>query len=248
MSVILASFFILGLILGSFGGVIVTRLPQGRSIGGRSQCIHCEVILDAHNLVPVCSYILQQGKCGTCRKPLPWLYPFLELTSGLLFLGALFVVPFALGSALLLGVTLWLLLLIAVIDARTQMIPDALSIPFVVLSGITVFMVHGTVELSGAMFLGIFFALQWILSGGRWVGSGDVLLAVGIGLLLGGYQYALMCLFFAYVSGALVAIYLLMRKLVSRRDRIAFGPFLALGTVITIAIGSMLMTTLFVGI
>ena len=53
---------ILGLCIGSFLNVLIDRLSNEEGIGGRSHCDHCKKQLGARDLVPVLSYILNQGE------------------------------------------------------------------------------------------------------------------------------------------------------------------------------------------
>ena len=133
-----------------------------------------------------------------------------------------------------------ILLLIAVIDAITRMIPDSLNILFFALSFLYAFKM-GKVDFIGPLLLGTFFGLQWIASRGRWTGSGDIFLGISIGFLLGSWQRALVCLFLAYILGALVAAFLLLRGKTSRHDHIAFAPFLVAACVLTLSFGDSLL-------
>ncbi len=93
----------LGFIVGSFIGVVVFRLPKGKSVvQGRSMCEFCQKPLQFIDLVPVVSYIILGAKCRHCHAPLSRLYPLIELTVGILF-----VLAYALtiGSAEVLNTT-----------------------------------------------------------------------------------------------------------------------------------------------
>ncbi|NTU72891.1 prepilin peptidase, partial [Candidatus Roizmanbacteria bacterium] len=84
--------FILGTAIGSFLNVLIDRLPQGKSIGGRSHCDYCEKQLTPVDLVPVLSFIFLRGKCRYCHKKLSIQYPLMELLTGVIFvLGWLFL-------------------------------------------------------------------------------------------------------------------------------------------------------------
>lgn len=167
-------------------------------------------------------------------------YPLVELASGLLALASLSIAPTLLSAAIL-ALALWLLLIIAVIDAYIQGIPDVLSAFFITLSCIYTVL---TGELQPLAFLiGIgFFALQWLLSKGEWIGTGDILLAVGLSALLGTWESVLFMLFFAYITGAAVAAVLLLTKKLTSKSHIAFGPFLALGTLAALLVGERMMS------
>lgn len=84
--------FILGLFFGSFGSVLMSRLGEkvdkatiASVLWGRSQCPQCHTPLRARHLVPLMSFLYQRGQCAHCGKKIPYLYPILELASGLIF-------------------------------------------------------------------------------------------------------------------------------------------------------------------
>lgn len=86
-----------------------------------------------------------------------------------------------------------------------------------------------------------FFGLQWALSRGRAMGSGDVILALGTGLLQPDLPHALLALLLAYVIGSLWAVVLLVRHRANMEGRLAFGPFIALGAVLSLTAGQYLL-------
>jgi len=77
--------FIFGLIWGSFLNVIAYRLIQEQSLGGRSVCPHCNHQLTWYDNIPLISWLALRGKCRTCAQPISFLYPFIELLTGVLF-------------------------------------------------------------------------------------------------------------------------------------------------------------------
>jgi len=194
----------------------------------------------------VLSYLFLGGRCHKCRKPISIQYPLIEFASGLLFLTAYLLQGLTL-SGVLLSFALWLLLLIAMIDARTQGIPDVLSLPFILLAAAYAFVV-GPFTLAAPLALLVFFGVQWLFSRGAWVGSGDILLGIGIGFLLGDLASALLCLGLSYVIGALFASALLLRGKVTRKTHIPFGPFLAAATMLTLVLGNGMLQLLLPGI
>ncbi len=251
---------LLGLVLGSFGNVLIFRLPEGKSIGGRSRCPHCKRTLGIIDLVPVLSFLLLRARCRTCRGAISFQYPLVELASGLLFLYAFQAAftapsPHAFVMAALLVVSLWLLLLIAVTDARTSLIPDALSVPLVLCAFLRAALFWSPVPhdlwpvfpfllLQGAVISAGFFALQWLVSRGRWVGSGDIILAAGIGFLLMDPSLVIVAIGLAYILGAAFACMLLLMGRATRKTQVPFGPFLAAGTFITILFGENILARL----
>jgi len=83
----LISLFIFGLLFWSFSSVIIYRIKSGE--GGimtwRSHCGSCNKILQAIDLIPVFSWLLNWWKCRQCKAKVSWLYPILELSTWLLF-------------------------------------------------------------------------------------------------------------------------------------------------------------------
>ncbi len=196
------------------------------------------------DLIPVVSFVALGGRCRYCRKPISWQYPFVELGSALLFVLAFVHEPSSLGAAVLLAFGLWLLLLIAVFDGRTGFIPDALSLPLLAI-GIAYAYVTGYQPWIALVICGGFFLAQWIVSRGRWVGSGDVILGAGIGALVCTWQQALLVLLIAYVTGALFALSLLLRHRKTLDSALAFGPFLAGAGMVTALWGNVILQRLF---
>jgi len=234
-----AVFFVAGLVFGSFGNVLIARIPKRKSIGGRSACPRCKEVLAAWEIVPLLSYLVLRGRCGHCGKRISAQYPIIEGATAVLFVLAVSIAGEPVTAGIL-ALILWLLLLIAVVDEQTQMIPDVFSIPLVVLCiAEAIFM--DTIEPVGPLIFGFFFALQWILSRGKWVGSGDILLGIALGFLLGGWIPAVFCLALAYIIGGVVASFLLLSNRANRKSHVAFAPFLAVAALLTLLYGDALL-------
>ena len=230
---------LLGLTFGSFGSVLIARIPAGQSILGRSRCPHCRHTLRAIELIPIVSYLLQRGRCRHCKRPISPRYILIELAGAGIFVLA-FLVSQQVLPTFLLALILWLLLLVSLTDARTRTIPDALSVPLILLAAAYT-ITQRNFDTIGMLIPPLFFATQWVVSRGRWVGSGDILLAAAGGFLVGSWQSSLLLLGIAYIAGALVASVLLLRGTANRKSTIAFGPFLALATVIVLFFGNQIM-------
>lgn len=232
--------FALGLTLGSFGNVLVFRLPQGKSILGRSRCVYCQRTLQASDLLPVVSFLLLRGRCRDCQRPIPLRYPLLELFSGAVFVFAYLSEGTLSLPMILLALALWLLVLIATIDGETGGIPDSLNIPFVIVALLYTTITRGFPAVASLVGAG-FFAFQWVISRGQWVGSGDIILGAGIGALLGTWPLTVMSIFLAYICGAMTAVSLLLQKRKTMEDALSFGPFLAIGLIVTLLVGDRLL-------
>lgn len=229
-------FALLGLACGSFGNVVVGRLPAGQSLNGRSRCPHCGRTLGILELVPVFSWIALRARCRGCRQPISMQYPLVEIAVAGLFVLAFFLSAYDLSRAAFIAIAFWTMLMIGVIDARTRLIPDALT-ALLVLCGLALGFLEGDISWLGPAIAFAFFGAQWALSGGRWVGSGDVLLAGALALLLGSWQRTVLMLFLAYIGGSIVVLLLLFTGRVGRGAHLAFGPFLVAAAFVTLAFG-----------
>lgn len=85
----LAGFFIwlLGLCVGSFLNVVVSRLPRGLSVSqpARSFCPSCNTTLAWFDNLPLLSWLLLRGRCRSCGVPISAQYPLVEAFTGLTF-------------------------------------------------------------------------------------------------------------------------------------------------------------------
>lgn len=225
----------LGLAVGSFLSVVVSRVPAGRGVRGRSMCPGCNTTLGPRELIPVVSYVLLGGKCRTCKRSISWEYPLLEVSSAALFLLGLWLQPASLLRCVLLTACLVMMLAIAVIDLHTQRIPDVLTGPFIVLAAAFA-LANGAVPALSILIIAGFLGCQWLVSRGQWIGSGDVLLAVGIGCLLYAWPVALAGLLLSYSIGAIVVATLLVTKRLRDRAAVPFVPFLFAGTLLALVI------------
>ena len=116
--------------IGSFLGVLVRRLPQGRPVvASRSACEQCGRVLGPAELVPLASFAWLRGRCAGCGAAIGWFHPAIEAAALAL---AVPVVLAADGDSLTLwaGCVLgWTCLALALIDLRHQRLPDALTLP-----------------------------------------------------------------------------------------------------------------------
>ena len=242
---LLASFTILGFAIGSFINVCSDRLPGGRSIiNPPSTCANCNHRLGAMDLVPLFSYLWLRGRCRYCHTPIPRRLPALELAMGLAF--PLLYWHYDLSLMLVFSlVYLCLLTLIFVIDIEHQLILNKIVYPGMVLALVfspfypalganTGLRVLSSIS-GGAAGLVIMLIVFLLARGG--MGMGDVKMAALIGLITG-FPNVLVALFLSIMAGGFVAAGLLILGHKTRRQPIPFGPFLAIGTMVTIVWGS----------
>ena len=209
--------FLIGLMVGSFVNVLADRLPRGESVlWGRSRCDHCKKTLRWYELVPVVSYIVQFGRCRRCHKRLSVQYPVIELATGI-------------GFTLLHSLPLYLLfislLVIFIADFKYQIIPDSM-----IVLGILAAVWKGA-YLVPAIGSFAFLYLLWAVTRGKGLGFGDVKFAFLMGLLLG-FPGVIIAFYVAFLTGALTGVILMLGRYKTWKSKIAFGPFLVLGTVV----------------
>lgn len=145
---------LLGLAFGSFLNVCATRWPEEESAArGRSRCRSCGRTLAWWENLPLLSWLALRGHCRTCKAPIGWRYPLVELAvSGLWALAAWHVLAGAADPALPVSVLcyqlsvaaglmvfLWLLVALAVLDAEHFWLPDRLTWPGILLGILTSF-------------------------------------------------------------------------------------------------------------
>ncbi len=227
--------FLAGLIFGSFFNVLSDRLPEKQSsVKPPSSCHSCGRKLKAKDLVPVISYLILRGRCRYCSCSIPIRILLLELTTGVMFL--LLYLNF--GLTIELGVALLYfsaLLLILIIDLEKKLILNVIIYPVAVIALVINLLLPG-IEIvpgitsalaGGGVGLALFLLIALLSRGG--MGMGDVKMAGLMGLMLG-LPLNLVAIFLAVISGGIVAVAVMIIKEKSRRNPIAFGPFLAIGT------------------
>jgi leader peptidase (prepilin peptidase)/N-methyltransferase len=236
-------FAVLGAVLGSFANAWAIRLLKDESIAsGRSECPKCHHQLAWYDNIPLVGYLILGGRCRYCKKPISAQYPIVELGSATVFVALwLHFLPQINQQWVLLA--LWCLLSVFLIaafitDWLELVLPDQYMIPAIVLAfGIAIassFVPSGFVwnVLSARLIQAVIFATLYCVlyfgSRGRFIGDGDIRLAIVLGLALALPQL-LVGVFAAYVIGAAIGVAAIATKLKTRKDIIAFGPFLILG-------------------
>lgn len=221
--------------IGSFLGVLICRLPEGKSVAwSRSRCEGCGRLLGFFDLIPFLGWLLARGRCRSCGRRLGWFYPGIEAAAL-----AVAIVALAVDGGLrawldsLLG---WWLLVLASIDLRRWILPDSLTLPLAVagLAEAAIFEPKALLPRALGAVIGFLslFALAFLyrrLRGREGLGLGDAKLFAASGAWLG--AKALPSVLFAAAAGGLAAALLLAtRRRVGLQTPLPFGPFLALAT------------------
>ena len=247
-------FFLLGSIFGSFTNALVWRLHnklEGKKetkkrptsiTKGRSICESCGHELSTLDLVPVLSWVVLRGRCRYCGKPVHWQNPVVEIATALVFGFSYLHWPLEFDTFGWISFIVWLamvvlLMTLLIYDLWWLMLPNVLVYPLIIAAiGIVVteaVFFDGGPEVVRDAVLGLgavggFFYGLFIVSKGRWIGGGDVKLAMFIGILLG-LGKGIVSLYVGFILAALVITPLLLFKKIGRKQAVPFGPFLILG-------------------
>jgi leader peptidase (prepilin peptidase)/N-methyltransferase len=234
--------FLFGLAVGSFLNCVIYRLEKKESfLQGRSFCPYCHHILKWQDLIPVLSFLILKGRCRYCGKKISWQYPFVELTTGILFVLVVhYTFPNLLVTSYWLLVTTFLII-IFVYDLKYYIIPDEIIYPAIAVAFLYQILNHSITQslnhLLSAFFSALFFLIIFLLSQGKWLGFGDVKLSFFMGLFLG-FPKILISLFFAFSIGAIIGIALILSGKKTLKSKVPFGPFLVSGTFLALFFGN----------
>jgi leader peptidase (prepilin peptidase)/N-methyltransferase len=257
--------FALGLLIGSFLNVVIARLPVMLERGWksecqqlleldspsttklnlvtpRSQCPFCKHAISSLENIPVFSYLIQRGKCRHCGTSISAQYPLIEIFTAILtgFIAFKFGFSWQALFAMILG---WSLVTLSMIDFKTTLLPDNITLPILWLGIIAnYFGLFCSLEDSilGAIFgylsLWLVFQVFKLITGKEGMGYGDFKLLALLGAWLG-WQYLIAIILISSVVGSIIGITLIVTKILGRDVPTPFGPYLAFGGIICLLWG-----------
>jgi leader peptidase (prepilin peptidase)/N-methyltransferase len=234
--------FVFGLALGSFLNVVIYRLPRHESlVRPGSHCPGCGMAIHWYDNVPVVSWVVLHGRCRACGMHISVRYLAVELMTGVAF--ALAMWRFEVSWPLLVAwFFLAALIAVAFIDYDHMIIPAKIVLPGAAIGLAASVAMHPdrwwvylAASAGGAFF---FFAIAMLWPGGG-MGGGDVMMALFMGAVLG--RNVLVALFVAFFVGSMVGLYLMIVKKRSRKAKVPFGPFLAVGAVLALFLGETIL-------
>ena len=260
---------LLGLCLGSFLNVVITRLPVMLMRHWRrearaalelddepsprfnlatpgSLCPRCETPIAWHDNLPLIGWIKRRGRCAECQTSISLQYPLVEMAGGLLALAVLALQGLTTESLFIYGACLMLLAL-AVIDFRTQLLPDVITLPLL-WAGLLFqllfqpFMLPDAVigVMVGYLSLWSFYWLFKLVTGKEGMGFGDFKLLAALGAWLG-WSFLPLILILSAGLGAVVGLTAQACAPALRGKPLPFGPFLALAGWVALLVGDELM-------
>jgi len=241
-AVVTTFFFIYGLVFGSFYNVVGLRVPEGESIvRPPSHCPNCNRRLTVLDLIPVFSYLFLRGECRGCGSKISFIYPMMELITGILF--ALAFWHFGWSWELAVALLFYsLLVVLTVSDLAYMLIPDKFllffGIPLVILRIIEPLDPWWDSYLGAAVGFSLLLLIAIVSRGG--MGGGDIKLFLVIGIVLGTIN-SLVVLAIASVIGLIFGLISLRLSKRGRKTPIPFGPSIAIAAVIVHLYGEQLI-------
>jgi leader peptidase (prepilin peptidase)/N-methyltransferase len=249
-----------GLLAGSFLNVVVLRLPPMMEQDWASKCHaffheHGEMVVDdkkepplsliyppsscpqcGHRIrawenIPILSWLCLRGRCSSCKAPISIQYPLVEAVAALF--AAVVAWRFGFGWPAIMAILFsWVLLVLSVIDLRTRLLPDSITLPFLwlglLLNTGSLFTSPASAvvgAVAGYLLLwGIYHAFR-LLTGKEGMGYGDFKLLAMIGAWLG-WQMLPLTIIIAAGLGSVAGIFIILRGH-DRHIPAPFGPWLA---------------------
>ena len=234
--------FILGTVFTSFLTLLGMRLPEGRTLLGRSECDACGKTIPWYGLIPIVGYLFVKGKCPYCGGKVSLIYPLYELLNGLIFAGGYLYLQDNVIEYIIMMLFVMLMTTVSVSDAKHQLVPDKVLLVF----GPPIIILRLLFPLTTPLYAllgGVFgFLFMWFLA---WygkkrfkqdaLGGGDIKLYVIIGVVLE-IHLVFLSLFFAALFGLIVG-----KALMKKMNPIPFVPFIYIGSLIAYVFGPRLL-------
>jgi leader peptidase (prepilin peptidase)/N-methyltransferase len=225
--------------------------PSGKEFNlfiPRSQCPTCGHMITALENIPVISYLFLGGKCSSCKTRISIQYPIIEIFTALLSVFVAWKIGVGWETLAALVFT-WTLITMSLIDAKTMLLPDNLTLPLMWL-GIAVnyqeFFV--TLESSvlgaiiGYMSLWSLFHVFKLITGKDGMGYGDFKLLSALGAWVG-FSYLPQIILISSVVGSIAGISMLIFGKTKQQQPIPFGPYLAVAGWIALLWGEQINTS-----
>lgn len=231
--------FFFGAIFGSFSNVIIYRLPENLSLGGRSRCRKCQSVVPWHNNIPIFSFFFLKGKCSICHEKFSVRYPLVEFLMASFFAAVIYYHGITWTSAEYL-ILVFGLLTAAFIDLDHMILPDEIT-----LGGLAIGLIGAALNpersfvealigvISGGGVLWLVAYIYFVFTGREGLGGGDIKLLAWLGAVLG-WQAIPFIILSSSIVGSFIGLIISFKSKEKLKTMIPFGPFLALGALLYI--------------
>ena len=259
---------LIGLAIGSFLNVCISRIPQQESVvKPRSRCPECKKPISSFDNIPILSYILLGGRCRNCKTKISIRYPLIEALTGAV--SGLIYLKFDIGIEWVVYLLFCAALIaLAFIDADHRILPDVITLNglwiglaislFLWLPGPLIArllqaagmtdpgprLVSIASSLIGAVVGG---GLLWgvreayfRLRGVEGMGFGDVKMMAMVGAFIG-TALTLFTILVGSVLGSIIGLVVMRFAGKDRNYELPFGTFLSLGAILAVLYGNELI-------
>ena len=251
---ILLFVFLVGLCVGSFLNVVISRAFSNESIVlPRSKCPSCNTPLRWYHNIPVLSYLFLKGKCAFCKDLISFQYPIVELITGIIFVAVFIHFGITLNSLFILFFSS-VFIILAATDIREKVVFDFHTYGLIITGLIYNFFNVGNFYagekiitianfsiginnsfiasvigvIVGIIVMELFANLGHLIAGTRAFGEGDTYIAAGLGAIFG-WRYLITVLFYSFIIQVFLTLPVFLKKLYANKDYqtlIAFIAFL----------------------
>ncbi len=212
-----------------------------------SSCPHCGYRIRPWQNIPILGYLLLRGRCAGCGKAISPRYPLIEAATAALTGFVAWHFGFGIEALAAMALT-WALIALTMIDFDHQLLPDAITLPFLWLGlGLSLLPLFATPEeaivgaMAGYLALWSVYWLFKLLTGKEGMGYGDFKLLAMFGAWLG-WQALPVIIIMSSLVGAVIGIALILFRGRDRNVPIPFGPYLAIAGWITLIWGDEITT------
>ena len=213
-----------------------------------SHCTSCGNNIKFYDLMPVISWIFLKGKCRKCNEKISSRYALIELTTAILFLLTYFHYGVSIYLVRFL-IVIPFLIVIAMIDYDTMDVYTTTTwlavVMGVILLGVNFYLgepiatyIYG--GLLGAGTITLIILLSKLILGTEGMGWGDAEICGLCGLFLG-FKLTFAMLFFSFIIGGVIGVYLMKFKKKSGRSEMPFGPSIIIAALFIIIWGDKIL-------
>lgn len=239
---------LLGLLVGSFLNICIYRIYIKESISSpHLYCITCERHPKSKGYMNVIRYIFLYRICRYCKQKIIIRYELVKILNVISYL--IIFLNYGLSFEFYkFSVFASLMIVIGFIDFEIKYVLNS-TVVFGVITGV-IFLIFEYIIIKSIPWTNILgaiigFLIIWLIvistSG---MGEGDIDIAFICGLFTG-TKGIIITLFLAFIIGGIVASIILILKIKNRKSEIAFGPYLAIGSILAVVSGNELISYYF---
>ena len=215
--------FLIGTCLASHACVIVERVGKEDFIFSRSKCTNCNQQLNIFDEIPLISYLLLKGRCRYCKVQIPAEYFVTEFLGGAAFLKIDFSNPHDTITAII----LFNILLAAISDYQSKEFDIAFVVPAFFISALRIIKTFEQINITDLVeFCPIFLLFLYETIKNK-IGKGDLIIYL---VLTFCFDPKFTNLTFLTASIILLSFFIVSE--VSKKEPVAFIPFIYIGLII----------------